>query len=181
VERKERNLDGERDGKREEQPVLRRRRDLQRVELQQLEAVAPLSRPLAVHVGEREDRDQHQHAAGHRVEHELDGRVDALVVAPDPDEEIHRDEHRVPEHVEEEEVERDEDADHRRIEDEDQDRELLDLLVDAFPRREQRDGRQECGEHDEQQADAVDADVIVDRQRGRNVNPLHALDHLEIG
>ena len=42
--------------------------------------------------GQRDDGDQHQHAAGHRVEDELHRRVDAPLVAPDPDEEVHRDE-----------------------------------------------------------------------------------------
>ena len=43
---------------------------------------------------------------------------------------------------------------------------------------EQRDRRQEPGQHDQQQADAVDADVVVDAERG---NPRHALDELELG
>ena len=141
VEREERHLDRKRDGKGQEEPALRLGRDVERVELQQVEAVA--AGRLAVQVGEAEDRDQHQDAARHRVEHELDGGVDALVVAPDPDEEVHRDEHRVPEDVEQEQVERDEDADHRGLESEDEDRELLHLLLDRFPRRQQRDRRQE--------------------------------------
>ena len=48
----------------------------------------------------------------------------------------------------------------------------------AFPRRQQRNRRQEAGEHDQQQADAVDADVVVDAERR---NPRHALDELELG
>ena len=176
VEREQRHLDRERDGERQEEPALRVRRDLQRVEPQQVEAVA--AGRLLVQEGEPEDGDEHQHAARHRVEHELDRRVDALVVAPDPDEEVHRDEHRVPEHVEQEEIERDEDADHRGFEREDEDRELLDLLLHALPRREQRNRREEAGEHHQQQADAVDADVVVDAE-GRD--PRHPLDELEVG
>ena len=39
------------------------------------------------------------------------------------------------------------------------------LLVHRLPRAEQRDRRQEAGQHDQQQADAVDADVVVDAER----------------
>ena len=52
--------------------------------------------------------EQHEDAAGQRVEEELDGRVLVARAAPDADEEVHRQEHDLPEHVEEEEVERDE-------------------------------------------------------------------------
>ena len=41
----------------------------------------------------------------------FDGGVDAALVPPDPDEEIHRDEHQFPEEVEQEQIERQEDAD----------------------------------------------------------------------
>ena len=63
-------------------------------------------------VVERDDREQHEHGAGQRVEEELDGRVLLARPAPDADEEVHRQEHHLPEHVEEEEVEREEDAHH---------------------------------------------------------------------
>src|SRR2546425_2679481 len=42
------------------------------------------------------------------VEDELDRRVNAVGAAPDADDEVHRDQHRLPEDVEEEEVEADE-------------------------------------------------------------------------
>ena len=105
----------------------------QLVELQQVEAVFAGHR--LVHPRQADDRDQHQHAAGHRVEDELHRGVDALVVAPDADQEIHRDEDEVPEHVEQEDVERAEDAEHRRLEQQHEDREFLDLLLDALPAR----------------------------------------------
>ena len=54
---------------------------------------------------EVENRREHQHGAGHGVEEELDGGVDAAFVAPDADEEVHRDEADFPEGVEEEEIE----------------------------------------------------------------------------
>jgi hypothetical protein len=103
--------------------------------------------------------------------------ISTLPAIVDPDEEVHRDEHRVPEDIEEEQVERDEDPDHRRLERQHEDRELLHLLLDRFPRREQRDRRQEPGEHHEEQADPVDTEVVVDAKRW---NPGHALDELEL-
>ena len=107
---------------------------------------------------------EHQDAARHRVQDELDRGVDALVVPPDPDEEVHRDEHRVPEDVEQEQVERDEHAEHAGLEREDEEAELLHLLLDAVPRGQQRERREEAGEHDEPQADAVHAQVVVDAE-----------------
>jgi hypothetical protein len=73
-------------------------------------------------VRQPDDRQQHQDAASHRVEQELDGGVDPPVVAPDADEEVHRHKHRVPEHVEQKQIERDEHADHRAFEQQDADR-----------------------------------------------------------
>jgi hypothetical protein len=38
--------------------------------------------------------------------------------------------------------------------------------VDRFPRREERQRREEAGQDDQQQADAVHADVVLDAERG---------------
>ena len=61
---------------------------------------------------EPDDRHQHQDRAEHGVQNEFQRGVDAPLVAPDADQEIHRDQHHFPEQEEEEQVERDEDADH---------------------------------------------------------------------
>jgi hypothetical protein len=125
-----------------------------------------------------EDRNEHEHAAGHRIQHELDGCVDTLVVAPDSYEEIHGDEHGIPEHVEEKQVEGDEHADHRGFEHQHEHRKLFHLAIDRAPRRQQRDRREKAGQHDQQQTDAVDAEVIVDAERR---NPRISLHELELG
>ena len=111
---------------------------------------------------EDEDRDQHEQAAEHGEEDELHRRVDAPAAAPDADEEVHRDEHGLPEDIEEEEIQRDEDADHAGLEQEHEDGELLDPVADGPPGREQGQRRQERGQKDEEQADAVDADMIIE-------------------
>ena len=87
-------------------------------------------------VGERgrQDRDQHQQRADQRVQHELDRRVDAVRAAPDPDDQVHRDEHDLPEDVEEEQVEREEHADHADLEHEEGDHVFLDAGLDRDPR-----------------------------------------------
>ena len=143
----------------------------------QVEAVAA-GADGAVQIRETENRQQHQHAAAHRVQNELDRRVDAALVAPDPDEEVHRDEHRVPEDVEEEQIERDEHADHRALEQQHEDAERPGVLVHRFPRSEERERRQKSGQHQEQQADAVHADEIADPERR---DPRVALDELKVG
>ena len=51
-------------------------------------------------------------------------------------------------------------------------------LLDRLPRGQQRDRRQERRQHHQQQADAVDADVVGDAERRQ---PGMALDELEVG
>ena len=53
----------------------------------------------------------------------------------------------------------------------------LRLLVHRFPRAEQRERRQKAGQHEQQQADAVDADEVADAERR---NPGVALDELKV-
>ena len=67
-----------------------------------------------------DDGDEHQQRAEHRVDEELEARVDAALAAPDADDEIHRDEHDLPHHVEQEEIARQEDAEHSRGQHEEQ-------------------------------------------------------------
>src|SRR5256885_8817162 len=52
--------------------------------------------------------------------------VDTVGAAPDPDDEVHGDQHRLPEHVEEEEVQTHEDPEHPRLEDQHRRHEPLD-------------------------------------------------------
>src|SRR5207302_4265521 len=92
--------------------------------------------------------------------------------------EVHRHQHRVPEHVEEEQVERDEDADHRRLEQQHEDAERLEPLVNRLPRAEERERRQQPLEDEQKQADTVDADEIRYAERR---NPRVPLDELEVG
>ena len=137
VEREHRDLDGEGEEERQEGEQLQavgesagRCVDLERLEV---EGAGP-GAAVPCLVGERrgEDRDQHQQRSDQRVEDELDRRVDPVRAAPDPDDQVHRDEHELPEDVEEEEVEGEEDADQTDLEDEERDHVFLDPRLDRL-------------------------------------------------
>jgi hypothetical protein len=172
----QRHLDGKRQRKCGKQPQLQVRRDVQVVQLDEIEAVGATG--FLLQIRQRQNRQQHQHAAGHRVQDELHRGVNPPVVAPDADEKVHRDQHRVPEHVEQEQIERDEHANHRALEQQDDDAERSRLVVHRFPGTEEGQRRQEARQDEQEQADAVDADEVADAERR---NPLVALDELEVG
>ena len=175
VEREHRDLDREPDEEGEEHPELETRRVGGLHETEQVEGVFA-GRPVVGEV-ERQDAEQHQDAAHQRVEEELDGRVELPRAAPDPDEEVHRDQHHFPEHVEQEEVERHEDAEHSRLEQQQEDVVLLDALGDRLPGRQDGDEAEQRGHQDQQQADAVEAEVVLDADAR---DPLVALPELEL-
>ena len=129
-----------------------------------LERERPCAGRRVVADREEEDRQEHQEAARHREEEELHRGVDAPRAAPDPDDEVHRDEHDLPEDVEEGEVERDEAAEHAGLEHQEGDRVAADLLLDVRQREEQGDRRQDRRQQDEEERDPVDADVVGDAE-----------------
>ena len=59
---------------------------------------------------QRQDGDQHQQPAELREEEKLHGGVHAALVAPDGDQEVHRDQHQFPGEVEQEQIDRQEHA-----------------------------------------------------------------------
>ena len=175
VEREHRDLDGEPDEEGEEHPELETRRVGGLHQAEQVEGVLP-GRPVVGEV-ERQDAEQHQDASHQRVEEELDGRVELPRAAPDPDQEVHRDQHHFPEHVEQEEVEGNEDPQHSRLEEQEEDVVLLDPLGDAFPGGQDGDEAEQGGHQDQQQADPVEAEVVFDADAR---DPLVALSELEL-
>ena len=100
MEREERRLDRERDHEPEEQPLRARRTHARHVE-------RPLLEP------EDDDRRQHQQRADDGVDDERDRRLHPVAAAPDADQDVERDQHRLEEGVEEQQVLRGEDADDR--------------------------------------------------------------------
>ena len=114
VERDDRHLD--REGQREggEEHRLHRQRQLGAIEVGEGERRHSRRRLERIH--EVDHGGEHQDAAERGVEHELERGVDAALAAPDADDEEERDQHRLPEQVEQEQVLRDERADHRELE-----------------------------------------------------------------
>ena len=127
---------------------------------------------------QRQDAQQHEHAARECVQEKLDGGVEFPGSAPDTDDEVHRDQHEFPEHVEEEEIEGQEYADHAGLQEQEHGVVFLDAVLDGIPGAENGDEAHQRGEHDQQEADAVEADVVIGAQRG---NPLRALFELISG
>src|SRR5690348_4767834 len=115
-----------------------------------------------------DDADEHEDGAGHSVQNEFYGGVDAAFVSPDADQEIHGDQHYFPEEKEEKEVEREEHADDANFEHQQHDEEFFYAMLDAVPGRQNGNGGEKRCENDEEEADAVQAEVVVDR---RNVDP----------
>src|SRR5216684_3574652 len=92
-------------------------------------------------------------------------RVAPAVASPNADQEVHRDEHHFPEHVKEEEIQGNENADHAGLQQEEQNVIFLGALMNRAPRRENGDHPEKRGEHDEQEADAVDAEMVFRADR----------------
>ena len=107
---------------------------------------------------------QHQRAAGHREEHELDRRVAPARTAPHADDEEHREEHQLPEQEEEEQVDGHERAEHAPLEHQHEEHELLAVPLDVPPGGEDDDRREQRGEHDQPEREAVDAERVVDAE-----------------
>ena len=146
-------------------------------------------------VVDADDREEHQHGAGEGVEEELDRRVLLARPAPHADEEVHRQEHDLPEHVEEEHVQGDEGAHHAGLQEQQHDhvaghhphREVLRVVrvvvpvavvvLDhaghlrrprARPPRHRGDGRDEgdeAGQEHHRDGEPVDPDVVLDVER----------------
>src|ERR1700691_825414 len=127
----------------------------------------------AAQVVEPDDADEHEDRASHRIQDKFDGGVDAALMSPDTDQEGHGDQHDLPEQEEEEEVEGKEDADNADLEQQQHDEEFFYAVIDTLPGSKNRYGRQERGQDDEEETDAVHAQVVVDRRVG---NPVVVFD-----
>src|SRR6202022_4689506 len=164
VEREERDFDGEGQEEGEEEVHLFVRGKTNGAGLQhllnggQIESAA--RHGAGAQIVNPDDADEHEDGAGHGVEDELDGGVDAALVPPDANEEIHGDEHHFPEEEEEEEVKGEEDADDANFQHQQHDEKFFDAVLDAVPGRQHGDGGKKRGQDDEEEADAVEAEVI---------------------
>ena len=122
-----------------------------------------------------EDADQHDRAADQGVDEELDRCVLSPRTAPDPDEEVHRNEEELPEEEEQDVIKGDEDAVHRGLERQHPGEELL-LPVGDVPRCDNGQHTDDSGDEEHRVADAVDADVVTHADAGDPVDFLLKLD-----
>src|ERR1700730_13173769 len=140
----------------------------------------PVERQLArlreVDPRDRQDRDQHREAADDGVDQEFECGVDPTALAPYPDQEVERNQHRLPEDIEEDEVQRQEDAGGGGLQDEEQQDELLEAAGGRVG-DDDRDHEEQRIQAEQEEAQAVDAQVIADPQRG---NPLQCFFELQV-
>src|SRR4029077_10439201 len=120
------------------------------------------------------DRDQHEQTAGHGIDDEFERGIDSPRAAPNTDEKIHRHQHDFPKDIKKEKVQRDERAEHPGFQQEHEEKIFLDLIL-YRPRGENRQRHKKSREQNQKQADAIDADDILDAVAW---HPWYALDEL---
>ena len=127
---------------------------------------------------EPENGDQQRRGGNEGEEEELERGAGAVLAAVHGDEDGHGHERELPEAVVEHQVERDEDAEHGGLLDEEERIEDLAARLDRVPTGEHADGREQAGEDDEPEAEAIDADVVED---GGALDPGDVALELEAG
>ena len=134
VEGKKRHLDSERQKKCHEQPQLNRRRQNQAPRrkrgLNLRIAEGKCSCCIAMNEVQSDDGHQHQYRSDHGIEDKLHRRVNAPLSAPNPNQEVHRDEHHFPKNVKQKEVQRGENADHAAFQQQHEDEVFLQTVID---------------------------------------------------
>ena len=167
MQREQRHLDGKREEERAKQQHFRAKRQCdcaarkQRLDLRDVEGRVSGGRCDSI---QPQNRHQHQNRAEHRVQNEFQRGVNSPFVAPDADQEIHRDQHHFPEQEKQEQIERDEDADDAGFKHQQRDKEAFYALINRFPGRQDRNRRQQRGQQHQEQAEAVDAEVVMNRR-----------------
>jgi hypothetical protein len=157
VQRPQRGLDGEGDEEAEEEQPLQRLVDAELPgQPDQVEGAGPAELHPALHV-QPDQPGQHEQPAGQAVEQELHRGVGALRAAVAADDEVHRDQHRLEQHVEQEDVGGEEDPEHEALEHQHQGKVGLSAapaLVGVVPGGEQADRGEHGGQRDQRQRDA---------------------------
>ena len=164
VKREHGDLDGERQEEGAEQPEGPLSQIL--CVMQQMTVTEGVYVRLAPNHGiHNEDRHQHEQRP-EKCEHEkLYCGIDTSCATPHPDDEIHRDQHDLPEYVKQEHVEGNEYTQHAGGEHQHEGIERAFPLLDVVPTTEDRERHHEGGEQHHEQGDAVNAQVICDPPR----------------
>ena len=121
---------------------------------------------LLVNEDEHQDRDQHDEAAALGEDEELDRGVEAMLVAPQRDQKIHRHQHQFPEEEEQEQIERQEYADHARRRPKQVGVEQADAIGDLGPGDHHRDEAERDREQNEDQAQPVEIEFEGNAELG---------------
>ena len=172
----ERNLDGK--GEREcgEQPHLGADRNLKGIQTQQVKSERTVL--SIMQIGEIQDGHQHQETADHGVEQEFERGVNAPFATPDANQEVHGNQHDFPEDVEEKDINRDKGPDHAGFQDEKEKEILPDPMFNAAPGGQNHQRRKKGRQQHEEQADAIDTNIVFDPEFA---NPGIALNELKRG
>jgi hypothetical protein len=135
----------------------------------------------AVGSGEHAERDrggQHQQRADERVDHEHRGGAHAIAAAPASDQEVEGHQHQVEEHDEERQVLRHEDTQDRRLGQRQPEEEEARALALAERRHQRARHPGERGQHDHEQVEAVDPELVADAELGDPLVVGHVLQAL---
>ena len=108
-------------------------------------------------------------------EEEFDGGVDTAPTAPDTNQEIHWYQGKLPEHIKQEQILCQEYPYHTNLQQQEKEHKVSNSLFDCRPGREDRNGSQECGQQQEQNAQAIHTHMVGDRP-GRHLDPWQ-IDH----
>ena len=159
MEREHRHFDGKSQEERQEQPdrIVEFNFRSRGVKLRNSKRVSA-GHGVMVEVKEQNSQ-QHQHGTEQRIEEELDRRIEFSRPAPDADKQIHRHQHRFPEHKKEEEIQRHEDAQHAGLQHQEPNVIFFYPSFDRAPRRKNRNPSQQRSEHDQQKRNAINAQV----------------------
>jgi hypothetical protein len=125
---------------------------------------------------EPDDGGEHDQTAEQVVEQKLHCGVPALRAAVEPDEEVHRHQHRLEQDVEQQDVLGRERADDHCLQQQDESEERFGIaMLGLAPHRQQHDGRDDGCQQDERERDAIGAYGVEDPQRA---DPLVLFDEL---
>ena len=169
MNRPHRHLDRECGEKGQEQELLRRQRQRQRMPGGDVETAARLEVEI-------DDRHQCEQRAQQGVEEELERRVDAVLPTPHADDDEHRNQGGLEKHVKQRAVEGREHPDHEPGQDEKRSHVLRHPGLDHLPSGQHHQHGDECGQRDEEHRNAVDPEVILDAKARDPVVPLDELE-----
>ena len=132
---------------------------------------------IAHFVGHVDQGHQHEHRTEEGIQEKLERGIDAARSTPYPDDQEHRDQHRLPEHVEQGCIQCGKYPDHQAFHDQKRGHVLRGLILNHFPAGDHDDHRGEGRQNDQRHGDAVDTQMIVQLPVAQR-HPVGILDEL---